>query len=122
MEDFKRAKKLYGNDVKNEIFQKYLVAAENHITFLKAELYVKLSELDVPLEEQKSIISKLAILDPKQDVAWDSLMINYNLLIEVRVISLINPAVKMTNTHRFHDRVKTLKTTFIFTCINQRLH
>ena len=84
VEDYKRAKRLYGSGKKNqEIFQKYLIAAENHITFLKAELYVKLSELDVPLEEQKTIISNLAILDPKQDVAWDCVLINYNLLIEV---------------------------------------
>ena len=84
MEDYKRAKRLYGSGKKNqEFFQKYLIAAENHITFLKAELYVKLSELDVPLEEQKTIISNLAILDPKQDVAWDCVLINYNLLIEV---------------------------------------
>ena len=89
MEDYKRAKRLYGSGKKNqEICQKYLIAAENHITFLKAELYVKLSELDVPLEEQKTIISNLAILDPKKDVAWDCVLINYNLLIEVNFLVL----------------------------------
>ena len=95
MEDYKRAKRLYGSGKKNqEFFQKYLIAAENHITFLKAELYVKLSELDVPLEEQKTIISNLAILDPKQDVAWDCVLINYNLLIEVSFSSCQRNLIK----------------------------
>ena len=62
MEHYKRAKRLYGSGKKNqEIFQKYLIAAENHITFLKAELYVKLSELDVPSSNVGDIIAEFVI-------------------------------------------------------------
>jgi len=82
IEEYERAKALYGNS-DEPLFQSYLGEAEKGVQTMKEDLYQRIRQGVLSIEQQKKLIGCLVQLEKDGDPAWESVQTRYRLTFQL---------------------------------------
>lgn len=82
IEEFERARALYGNS-EEQLFHTYLAEAAKGVQQMQEQLYQKVRQGGLSIDQQKKLIGSLIHLDIQGDPAWESVQTRYRLTFEL---------------------------------------